>query len=232
MKKFSKALGVLSALAIIGAGFISCADDDGEEEKTPSLALEATAVTGKTGATVTSTITATLTNDSFKVALSDGADASAYVDITDSAGATSVFTSPSITFDGAVAAGATTAKVKVSATAPSDAKNGTLTFKVSLPAEALNSGKALEKTATAKYEITADSDTPTGGNNIVISPTTTGSEPAYPTDADTPKPAEYVFTSPIKYTVKTKKKFDKGAYTTDGTTKTEVDRWNCGGGTP
>ena len=62
---------------------------------------------------------------------------------------------------------------------------------------------------------------------LSMKPTTEGSTPAYPT-ADLDKNAEFKFTSPVSYTVCTKKKFDSGKYNT-GTDLVTADRWNLGG---
>ncbi|MBD5427217.1 MAG: hypothetical protein HDR38_06695 [Treponema sp.] len=63
---------------------------------------------------------------------------------------------------------------------------------------------------------------------LSIKPTTEGSTPAYPTDADISSNSPFVFTSPVSYTVCTKKKFDTGKYNTGSEIKTE-SRWNLGG---
>lgn len=66
---------------------------------------------------------------------------------------------------------------------------------------------------------------------LSITPTTEGSTPAYPTDADTSSITQYSFTSPVAYTVATKKKFDTGKYLTSSTDTegTTANRWNLGG---
>ena len=152
MKKFAKALGVLSALALLGAGFVSCSDDDGEENKTPSLKVEAaSAVSVAAGAKIDVTLTATLTNDSFAGPVDAGESLASFVTITPSDPA-SFGDDLAVTAAEAIAEGATSAKVKVSVTTTAAAKSGTIT--VTIKADALKSGKDLTSNTVA-YTITA-----------------------------------------------------------------------------
>ena len=66
---------------------------------------------------------------------------------------------------------------------------------------------------------------------LSIKPTQDGSTPEYPSadGSDLSSATQFVFTSPIAYTVCTKKKFDTGKINTGSGTET-VSRWNLGGG--
>ena len=163
MKKFSKVLtGVLSALLLTvgGVNFTSCSNDDGET-KTPSLTVSGDAITVESGKTVTATVKGTLADDSFKALAVTDFPASCVTVTSDD------FTVGTIALKEALAKGATVATITVGLTAKTVTaeKKGTLSVKVSLPAEALNSGKAIEKTGTVAYTITA---APSGDGNYEL----------------------------------------------------------------
>ena len=156
MKKFAKALGVLSALALLGAGFVSCSDDDGEEDKTPSLKVEAdSAESVAAGDKIDVTLTATLTNDSFAGPVDAGESLASFVTITPSDPA-SFGDDLAVTAAEAIAEGATSAKVKVSVTTTAAAKSGTIT--VTIKADALKSGKDLTSNPVAYTIKEAEAD--------------------------------------------------------------------------
>ena len=87
MKKFAKALGVLSALALLGAGFVSCSDDDSDPE--PSVKI-AGGNSVKAGGTLELTATASDFSGDVTYAWESATTASATVkaDATDSSKAT------------------------------------------------------------------------------------------------------------------------------------------------
>ena len=159
MKKISTLLGLLFALALIGAGFASCSDDD-DEDTSPSLTVAAeSAVSVTAGEKIDATLTATLKNDSFAAAIAAEEDLSEFVTITPSDTA-SFSDDLKITAAEAVAEGATSAKVKVSVTTTTVAKTGTITF--TIKAAALKSGKDLTSNTVA-YTIKT-----TGGSESVL----------------------------------------------------------------
>ena len=117
MKKFSKVLtGVLSALLLTvgGVNFTSCSNDDGDTPKNPSLTIAAEASEGQVtaGGVITTTITATLKDTTFKGPIAKDASLNEYVDITYS-GDTDFVGNPTLTAVEAIANGATVAKVKL-----------------------------------------------------------------------------------------------------------------------
>ena len=171
MKKFSKVLtGVLSALLLtVGGVFLASCSNDDDETKTPSLTVSGDAITVESGKTVTATVKGTLADDSFKALAVADFPASCVTVTSDD------FTVGTIALKEALTNGATVATITVNLTAKTVTaeKKGNLTVKVSLPAEALNSGKAIEKTGTVAYTITAattpdPTPTPSGDGNYEL----------------------------------------------------------------
>ncbi len=164
MKKFSKVLtGVLSALLLTvgGVNFTSCSNDDGDTPKNPSLTIAAEASEGQVtaGGVITTTITATLKDTTFKGPIAKDASLNAYVDITYS-GDTDFVGDPTLTAVEAIANGATVAKVKLvqTAAAVTEEKSGTISVKIK--ASALASGKDLTAGNKLPYKISAATPTP------------------------------------------------------------------------
>ncbi|MBQ9206938.1 MAG: hypothetical protein IJ158_09525 [Treponema sp.] len=166
MKKFSKVLSILEILVLcIGGGLLatSCSDDDGEEDKTPSLQITAESVSVTAGDKIEAVITATLTNDSFAGDIEANASLGEYVTITPST--ESFVDDLSVTASEAIAAGATSAKVKVSVTTTVAA---TGTISVTIKASALKSAKDLKSSNTIAYTIT-EAGAPTYDQSLVYS---------------------------------------------------------------
>ena len=164
MKKFSKVLtGVLSALLLTlgGVNFTSCSNDDGDTPKNPSLTIAAEASEGQVtaGGVITTTITATLKDTTFKGPIAKDASLNEYVDITYS-GDTDFVGNPTLTAVEEIANGATVAKVKLvqTAAAVTEEKSGTISVKIK--ASALASGKDLTAGNKLPYKISAAAPTP------------------------------------------------------------------------
>ena len=123
----------------------------------------------------------------------------------------------------------TEGKVNIKVAALDGAKSGTIKVEL-LEGMLKNTTGTVTATPLISYTIKGDEDKGPSGLNFPLSmkPTTEGSTPAYPTAADLEKNAEFKFTSPVSYTVCTKKKFDSGKYNT-GTDLVTADRWNLGG---
>lgn len=165
MKKFSKVLtGVLSALLLTlgGVNFTSCSNDDGDDTpKNPSLTIAAEASEGQVtaGGVITTTITATLKDTTFKGPIAKDASLNDYVDITYS-GDTDFVGNPTLTAVEAIANGATVAKVKLVQTAAAVTQEKSGTISVKIKASALASGKDLTAGNTLPYKISAATPAP------------------------------------------------------------------------
>ena len=128
MKKFAKALGVLSALALLGAGFISCSDDGSDPE--PSVEI-AGGTSVKAGGTLELTATASDFSGDVTYAWESATTASATVkaDATDSSKATVTGVaegSSEITVTATSGTQKATAKVTVTVTAAGNGGSGAL----------------------------------------------------------------------------------------------------------
>lgn len=199
MKKLSKIALLAAASAFMLAVFPACGDD--EEEGGGNGGTPTVKITGGNSVTVGGTaLELTASVENFPEGVTYDWTSSA----TDKATVEPKSDDPSKATVTAVAEG--TAKITVTATAGDTVKSDEI--EVTIKAE-----------ESLKPELTFP---------LSITPTTTGSTPAYPTTADTDKNLPYAFTSPVAYTVCTKKKFDTGKYNTGSETKT-ADRWNLGG---
>ena len=146
MKKFSKALGVLSALALIGAGFVSCSDDGSDPE--PKAALSGDKIEIASGAdTISGTATITLTDTTFVDGTSAlvNKDVSTYITLTAGTGVTISEVKLTELTD------SKTAKASFSGTVDSGAASGTISAVVK--AAATKAGKDLAATGAIEYTI-------------------------------------------------------------------------------
>lgn len=230
MKKLSRIAALLAAGALL-FGAVGCSDSDDDGGKTGGgvevTASVAPAIALEEGEDDTYVVTCTVTGDTFSAdakSLGKGDEIPAgYLELTanDSKVTISeVKVSEKFTD--------TVGKVSIKVTAAAGAKSGTITAK--LLKGALTDTTDTVTATSISYTIKVDEGK--GPSELTfplsIKPTTEGSSPAYPTDADLEEYAELVFTSPIAYTVRTKKKFDTGKINTGSGTET-VSRWNLGG---
>ncbi len=168
MKKLSRIAALLAAgaaLLMVGAGFVSCSEDDGEEDNSPKLTISAdSAVSVEAGEAIDVVLTATLKNDSFAGAIDSGTDLSAYVTVTPS-NAASFANDLEVSAAEDIAADGTTAKVRLTVTTTAEAVSGTI--KVTIDGEALKSGKDLTSNALS-YTIAGEN---AGGDSEVVAKT-------------------------------------------------------------
>lgn len=168
MKKLSRIAALLAAgaaLLMVGAGFVSCSEDDGEEDNSPKLTISAdTAVSVEAGEAIDVVITAALKNDSFNGPIGKGDDLDGFVTVIPSS-LTSFEDNLLIEADEAIADGATSAKVRLTVTTSSEAVSGTI--KVTIDGAALKSGKALTSNSLS-YTIAGENG---GGDSEVVAKT-------------------------------------------------------------
>ncbi len=169
MKKLSRIAALLAAgaaLLMVGAGFVSCSEDDGGEDNSPKLTISAdSAVSVEAGEAINVVITAALKNDSFNGSIGKGDDLDGFVTVIPSS-LTSFEDNLSIIADEAIADGATSAKVRLTVTTTAEAVSGTI--KVTIDGAALKSGKALASNSLS-YTIAGENG---GGDSTVATAAT------------------------------------------------------------